>query len=326
MGGPAPLTVMYVGNFRPAHSTETHLARTLEQMGHTVLRVQEDATSPQLLTRRLTSEDTDLFLFTRTWGKTVEASHLALLAKRGVTSVSYHLDLYLGLKRDGGIDRDPFWRTDWVFTPDGDPSSQDEFERRGINHRWMPPGVVADECYLTADVPLEREVIFVGSGKPHEVDGYHPEYSYRGQLLGWLEDTYGSRYSHHGARGQSVRGAELNRMYASTRVAVGDSLVKGFTHKGYCSDRRYEAPGRGAFQIFPRIDGLNDGFVDGETIVEYDFGDFGGLKERIDHYLAHDGERERIRRAGHALVREHHTYTNRLTRMFEILRAEGALS
>ena len=320
----SPLVIAYVGNFRPDHSTETHLARTLEQMGHKVLRIQEDATNPAQLTRRLQREDMDLFLFTRTWGKTVEMPHLDLLRKRGVPSVSYHLDLYLGLKRDGGIDSDPFWRTDYVFTPDGDPACQAEFERRGINHRWMMPGVVRDECYLL-DLPMERDIIFVGSGKPHELDGYHPEWPWRGQLLGWLQDTYGPRFSQHGGRGQPVRGDALNRLYASTKVAVGDSLTLGFTHENYSTDRPFEMGGRGGFPLFPYYRGIEKFFTDGVNIVLYKYGDFDGIKDRADYYIEHDAEREKIRRAYHEHVKANHTYDNRMAEMFDVLIREGAL-
>lgn len=292
-------------------------------MGHTVTRLQEDNLTPDDLTKALESDPGDLFLFTRTWGQTVQASHLDLLRARGVPTVSYHLDLYLPLARNGGIDSDPFWRTDWVFTPDGDPRSVAEFARRGINHRWMPPAVVADECYLAAGVQPSRDVVFVGSGPE-----YHSEWPYRGELLGWLDKTYGPRFRQYGGRCRPRRGHQLNRLYAGTKVAVGDALClmrDGIRWRTYTSDRRYEAPGRGAFQIFPRIDGLGDGFKDGANTVLYDYGDWDGLRERIDFYLANDAERERIRAAGHEHVKTHHTYGQRLARMFEILRAEGAL-
>ena len=315
------LRIAYVGNFKPSHSTETHLARTLTQMGHTVTRLQEDDLTPAGLTQALSRMDRpDLFMFTRTWGRTVTADHLAWLRTQGIPSVSYHLDLYVPLQRNGGIGTDPFWNTDFVFTPDGDKRSAAEFERLGINHRHMLPGVVRDECYIAEGVTPTRDVIFVGSGP-----GYHEEWPYRGELLRWLAKTYGPRFRHYGGRGQAIRGYALNRLLASTKVVVGDSLVVGFDWLGYCSDRREELPGRGGFQVGPRIGGLDDGYEDGVNTAFYDFGDFPGLRDIVDHYVANDGERERIRRAGHEHVKAHHTYDNRIARMFEILRTEGAL-
>jgi len=313
--------VAYVGNCKPSHSTETHLARTLTQMGHTVVRLQEDDLTPAGLTQGLQRMDRpDMFLFTRTWGRTVTGDHLSWLRALGIPSVSYHLDLYVPLQRNGGIGTDPFWNTDFVFTPDGDPRSEAEFTRRGINHRHILPGVVADECYIADGVHPTRDVIFVGSGP-----GYHSEWGYRGELLRWLGATYGPRFRHYGGRGQAIRGYGLNRLYASAKVIVGDSLVPGFTHEGYCSDRRYETPGRGGFMVHPRIGGLDDGFQDGVNTALYTFGDFAGLRDQIDYYLTHDEERELVRRDGHEHVKAHHTYTHRLSRMLDVLREEGAL-
>jgi hypothetical protein len=306
--------IAYVGNFSLPYCTEVHAARTLEQLGHTVHRLQENGFTPAGLAAALERLNPGLFLFTRTWGKTVRMGHLDRLRARGIPSASYHLDLYLGLARDGGIDRDPFWRTDHVFTPDGDPASAVEFARRGINHHYLPPAVVADECYL-ADVPLEHDVVFVGSRR------YHPEYPYRPALLDWLASTYGPRFRWYGAEnGGVVRGEALNRLYASTRVVVGDSLILPGRSK-YCSDRRYETPGRGGFMIQPWIAGIDDGFVDGVNTVFYQHGDFAQLEDLICHYLdpASDVARERIRRAGHEHVKVNHTYTHRLTAAFDTI-------
>jgi hypothetical protein len=323
------LHVAYVGNFVPAHSTETHIARTIEQAGHHVIRLQEDAHTPADLTRRLdqlrADGTLDLFLFTRTWGETVTLDLLTQLTAWGIPTVSWHLDLYYGLTgsmvagrpRQDGIGDDPFWRTDWVFSPDGSPEAAEFFAERGVNHRWLLPGVVEDECYL-ADVPLSRDVVFVGSRQ------YHSEYPYRPRLLDWLQDTYQDRFSWHGQPGSPVRGDGLNQLYASTRVVVGDSLLlPGKTR--YCSDRRYETPGRGGLLVQPWIDGIDDGYTDGETTVYYQHGDFSDLKERIDRYLDDGSGREAIRVAGHEHTRTHHTYTQRLATVLGVLRTEGAV-
>ena len=324
----ASYTVAYCGNYKQDHCTEVHIARSLEALGHRVIRLQEDGFTPEALTKALRAAPMDLFLFTRTWGQRVTLDHLALLRDLGVPSASVHLDLYVGLERGGpsdpksvhNIGSDPFWQTDWVFSADGDPSSQAFFESKGINHRWLPPGVVADECYL-ADVPLTRDLVFVGS-----LSRYHPEWPYRAQLGEWLSRSYGGRFEWHGRPGHPVRGAALNSLYASTRVAVGDSLCPGFTHRRYWSDRIPETLGRGGFLIHPEVDGMAEqGFVDGETLATYRYGDLDGLKAKIDHYLTDDADRERIRKAGHELVKTRHTYTHRMAEMIGTLRAEGVL-
>src|SRR5580658_6017552 len=119
------MRITYLGNFKEPYCTEVHIANTLDRLGHDVTRLQEDETQDPV-------RDCDLFLFTRTWGKTLTHDHLEDYRRRNIPTVSYHLDLYVGLKRDGDINTDAFWRTDFVFTPDGDPKSAQIFKEKGI--------------------------------------------------------------------------------------------------------------------------------------------------------------------------------------------------
>jgi hypothetical protein len=312
------MRIAYVGNFSQPFCTEVHIAATLRDMGHTVVQLQENGIHPSRLIKQV--EGSDLFLFTRTWGQLVNGDHLRQLRRLGIPSVSYHLDLYVGLKRDGGIDTDPFWRTDFVFTPDGSPEADAVFKAKGINHRFMWPAVFGREAYLV-DAPIEHDLIFVGSWL-----GYHPEWPYRQQLVQWLAKNYGGRFEVWGPQGKGlVRGDELNKLYASTAITVGDSLCLDFKHERYVSDRLFEATGRGAFMIFPYIKGIEECFEIGTELVTYKFGDFKQLAGLIDYYYSHAAARERIRRAGHERTKRDHTYTNRLTQMLEVLRAEGAI-
>jgi spore maturation protein CgeB len=73
----------------------------------------------------------------------------------------------------------------------------------------------------------------------------------------------------------------------------------------------YETVGRGGFIIHPKIEGLDEEFEDKKHLVFYDYQDFDQLDGLIDYYLKNDSERESIRIAGHELVKEKYTYTNR---------------
>ena len=308
------MKILYVGNFTQPHCTEVHLAATLEDMGHSVTRVQEDPrNAPHLL------EDVkqhDLFLFTRTWSNLVTLDHLAHMRNLGIPSVSYHLDLYVGLQRQDGLDNDPFWRTDYVFSPDGDPKSQEFFNGKGINHFYLKPGVYKAECVKAepnGDESLGGDVIFVGGGSQY----MHKEWPYRKQLVEWLEKTYGSRYKKYGSPERVVRNQDLNQLYANAKVVVGDSLCLDFNHPNYWSDRVYETIGRGGFIIHPFIEGMQEEFTDGYNIAFYRYGDFDGLKQQIDYYIENPKERERIQRDGLNYVRKNCTYHNRLQQMLD---------
>lgn len=302
------MIIMYCGNFLPSHSTETHISKTLTKMGHTVVQIQENFTDPNHLMERLKMESFDLFLWTRTWEGTILNEHLDILRHKGIPSVSYHLDLYVGLERDGGIGQSPFWRTDFVFTPDGDPKSAKFFEKQQINHHFISPGVFEDECNVFHVNP-DKDVIFVGSYN------YHPEYPYRHELINWLRNEYRENFELWGSHGLGeVRGEELNRLYGRTKVMVGDTLcLPG--HENYWSDRTPETLGRGGFLIHPRIKGMQKEYKDAVHLRYYDYGNFKQLKYLINYYLKHDEEREKIRDQGHDYVLNNQTYTHKMKQM-----------
>jgi len=313
--------IVYVGNFRnctPAgepFNTESHLAMSLEALGHQVVRLQEDKQTAELVGRRVAEERPALFLWTRTWPEKLRAGGLEMLRALPCPSVAYHLDLYAGLQRSRDLDSEPWWRCNYVFTADG--GSEEFWRAHGVNHRWAPPGVFEPECFLAEPGPERFDVIFVGSGS----NGYHPEWPYRRRLIDWLCDTYGPRFTAfgRGGREECVRGRALNRLYASAKVVVGDSLCLGFDHPRYWSDRIPETLGRGGFLIHPAIPGLADYFRAGVHLATYTFGDFDGLRRTIDHYLVADEEREQIRRTGHQYAKMTATYTVRMLWLLQTL-------
>lgn len=317
------MKIAYVGNFSLDFTTETHIAKTLEKMGHEVVRIQETPEANPGWLESLLPSDTQMFLYTRTWGKMVTLLDLAKLKTLNIPSASYHLDLYVGLSRQSGIEADPFWRTEYVFSADGDPDSQAFFESKGINHYWLLPAVYEDECVMLPpnnDITLGGDVIFVGGGAEYG----HPEWSYRHDLVKHLYERYGARYRKYGHPQRSVRGMELNQLYANAKISVGDSVNIGFTHKNYTSDRLFESMGRGAFTIYPRIEGVAEIFEEGVNAVFYEHGNFNDLDSKIDYYLTHPDEREAIRKAGYAFVKSSQTYTQRLQELLDKITDEGA--
>lgn len=324
--------IAYLGNFQHPWCTEVHLARELEGLGHAVHRIQEppggaEATFLPVIETQAGEFGADVLFFQRTWGLPAEATALwRRLEASGCLTASYHLDLYRGLAREERLHRDPFWTTGYVFTPDGNPESQEWFEAQGINHHYMPPGVVSDECYRGTFRPeLAHDVVFVGSL------GYHPEYPWRGEMIGRLESAYGDRFVRYGGdtgytvggkrHAGPIRGAHLNDLYASAKVIVGDSC---FAHRGqrYTSDRPWETTGRGGFIVNPRIDMLRH-LLPIPAIDYFEPADFGSLRAVIDHWLVTFDRDPALRTelTGTSLewVREHGSYRNRLAGALEVI-------
>lgn len=316
------MLVAYVGNFRPSHSTENHVAGSLRALGHDVLELQEDDQHVDTLAARVIDADAALLLYTKTWGldPTTTIEQWAQLEAAGIPTVSYHLDLYVGLEREAQLDFEPFWRTRYVFSADGGHAA--EFAAHGIDHEWLRAGVYRPECVdgKPSHALRRTNVAFVGSHR-----NYHPEWPYRQQLVKWLRTTYRGRFTAFPTGHVAVRGQALNDLYATVPVIVGDTLCPGFEHPYYWSDRVYETLGRGGFLIHPFIEGMQDEFVDGEHLRFYRFGDFEQLREIIDHYVAHPDEARAIARHGQSFVRDHCSYEARVSDMLDKLIAKGAL-
>lgn len=324
------MIISYVGNRKnkasdgKSFNTENHIALTLEKLGHTVNFIQEDeipfAALPEMV------KGSDMFLWTRTWPDKVIHADLRAIEAMGIPTVSFHLDLYSNIARDGGMSiKSPFWSTQYVFSPEGSAKAKEVFKSNGINQFYLPPGVFEDECYIAEPVEeFKHDIVFVGGG-----NYIHGEWPYRGQLLNWLRQTYGDRFVKYGNPERTIRGEELNKLYSSCKIVIGDSLCKDFTDEYYWSDRVFETTGRGGFLIHPYIKGLEEHFIldmhGMEELITYEYGNFSLLQKQIDRFLRNDTWREEVRLAGHNRTKTTNTYTQRMEQMLGVLRDEGAI-
>jgi hypothetical protein len=280
-------------------------------MGHQVRRIQEGSHGAEILAAARFS---DLFIWIHSHGHPPTTflpinNVLSQLRVNHVPSITYHLDLFKGIpERFVEYKSHPYmWGLDHFFSVD--PALVEHINNDStsltIGH-YLTPGVFEPECYISEERLAEPPVIFVGSYN------YHNRWPYRRQLIDWLKNEYGDRFKGYGPDfGKSYRGRELNQLYASSKIVVGDTYCPNFSYRAYWSDRTPETLGRGGFLIHPWIEGMDDFYTDHEHLVYYDYGDFDQLRYLIDYYLEHDDEREAIRLAGHRHVKENHTFTNR---------------
>lgn len=300
--------ITFLGNFRVDYTTETHHAKTLEDLGHDVVRLQESEVTAQTVLK--SAMDSNLFVWVHThgWstpGKFTMEDVLLELKKQKIPTMTYHLDLWLGLSRQKDLRSHAVYQhIDNFFTVD--KHMADWFnENTSVKGHYLPAGVYDKEC-VYVPTKLREEVIFVGSKT------YHPEWPYRPKLIRFLMRVYGSRFNLYGREGLGVvRGQQLNELYASTKIVVGDTLCPDFNYSDYWSDRIYETIGRGGFIIHPYIKGLEREFEDKKHLVFYEYGNWEQLQELVNYYLKNDEEREEIRKAGHELVKNNYTYKNR---------------
>ena len=307
------MRICFLGNFAVPYSSETHHARSLQTLGHEVIRLQEPSTAVSVITEQALRSDAFVWIHTHGWDTPGIDFALRAIKNAGIPTLTYHLDLWWGLQRQKDVRSSPYWDLDHFFTVDKKMADW-LTDNTPVKGHYLPAGVFDEECFISTEPsPFANDVIFVGSR------GYHPEWPWRPKLIDWLRDTYGPCFTHIGGDGDSgtLRGAALNAAYSGSKVAVGDTLCLGFDYPWYASDRLFEAPGRGGFQLFPRIKGIPELF-DG-TMMFFDFGDFDGLKDLIDYYLEHDQGREALRTMCHEHVKKHHTYVQRWETILETI-------
>jgi glycosyl transferase family 1 len=300
--------IVFLGNFEPVHSTESHHKWTWEKLGHQVVALQENKTTTDAVVAAC--KDAQLFQWTHTHGfvpggTILLTEMLDRIHGLGVKTFSYHLDVFWLLnqwdKREDNIGKHPSWRVQHFFSTDGS-HDQAKWKSRGVNHHWLPPGVVESGCFEGSFQPsLACDVGFIGSVN------YHPEHSFRGIMVQALRNRYGSRF--RAFQGHRERG--LNDLYASCKVTVGDHCFAG--RPRYWSDRLPEACGRGGFVIYPLVEGLTIPTV---TYLPQNLPD---LFTKIDHYLERPEKREVIRKSCHEHVKKFDTYTQRLQEILKVM-------
>jgi hypothetical protein len=300
--------VVFVGNFDPAFSTESHHAWTWERLGWQVVRLQENRTTTEAILGACQGAQLLQITHTHGWnlgGQISPETMLQRVRDIGIPSFSYHLDLYFGLnkldKRDERTGQHWSWQVDHFFSTDG--GHEAEYAARGINHHWLPPGVVEYGCFKGQYCEVfASDIGFVGS------IGYHPEYPFRTRMVEALKKHYGPRFRTYAG----MREKALNNVYASVKVVVGDHCFAGIPK--YWSDRLPETCGRHGFLLYPRTEGITI-----PTALYYP-GNLDDLIEQIDYWLANEKQREEIRTVAAEHVKQNDTYTQRLR---EVLRVIG---
>lgn len=311
----------FIGNFEAPFSTENDRKWSFEKLGYTVIAFQENKTTIEDLRRHMHDEfysdpigiecfDVLFYSHTHGWEIPNLIEFFAECKEKKVPTVSVHLDRWAWLDRVTDVGKEATWFTEYLFMADGSPEAVELYNRHNLNWHYLKPGVVERDCYMAAPdhIKFPHEIVFVGS------KGYHHEYPFRPQLIEFLEKTYGDRFGHYGGGSKygTIRGHDLNVLYASAKIVVGDSCFGGRPY--YVSDRYYETRGRGGFLLHPEVEG-----VDKAGIMFYEKDNLGLLKDAIDLMLTKDSVREEAREVGFQWVKHQETYTNRAEEMLKII-------
>lgn len=313
--------IAFLGNFSVPYCSESQYRVELQKLGHEVIALQEtQATTEQTLKA---ASESDMFFWVHSHnapnpGNLTMLQVLENLRVRKIPSVAYHLDLYYGLDRWKEYENSDYFKVDYFFTVD---RKMAEWFNTNTNTLgvYLTGGAFTDQCYMADYDPLyASDIAFIGS------KGYHPEWQWRPQLIDFLRITYGARFTHWGGDGKElVREEKFNKVCASTKVIVGDSLSLNFNYPYYWSERVYNVTGAGGFILHPYIEGLEEEFdlddplLDPGELATFKFGDFDNLKRQIDFYLENEKRRSHVRHNGMERTWRDHTYLKRMGTILE---------
>ena len=303
------MNIGFIGNFEAPHSTENDRAWAFNSLGHNVTAFQESKVTADDIIGNLTG--LDLVVYSHTHGWQIEGLDRVFqsIRSRGIKIISVHLDRWAWLDRQKDVGKEATWKVDHMFMADASPEAEELYDKFKLSWSYLKPGVDERGTYMAVPDPVRypHEIIFVGS------HGYHKEYAFRPKLIDFLKKTYGDRFGHYGGDGLgTVRGHDLNVLYASAKIVVGDSCF-GDRPK-YWSDRVTETLGRGGFLLHPKVADLPLNLMG-----NYKAGDLNDVKDKVDLWLKQDNDRKKVRLAGFNHVKKHETYTNRAKEVIDAL-------
>lgn len=292
------MKIAYIGKFTNLYDEE-YIAKSFEMLGHEVLRL-PDNLGLRPMFRRIEEYGPEIVLFAKL--NVTEDGHLFIksLRAKGIKTVCWLFDLYWGYPREHRIRVDACFRADYVFTTDGGHS--EEWQKAGINHQCVRQGIYKEQCYIAQYGNEPHGVVFVG--------GENPVYPKRIKQISFIQKSYSDFRWYGRKHTDELRNEHLNSLYATAKIVVGDSVYSPF----YWSNRVVETLGRGGFLIHQAVPGLAEEYPD---LVTYEAGNYRSLREKIDYFLEHEEERQKIVTANFAFVKANYTMEKKCAELLE---------
>ncbi len=186
----------------------------------------------------------------------------------------------------------------------------------------VPQGLSSDE-----KKSYGHDVVFVGSYYPNRKDMFEALSDVDLGIWGALWD----RLPIDSAIRSKVVGLHTDvsvwtKIYSAAKIVLAVHFYQEGVPCDQASPKLFEAMACGAFVLCDDQKDARTLFKDGEHLVF--FKDAEDLRSKVEYYLAHPKERQRIASAGRAEVLAHHTYEKRLSGILDearALRKEGGV-
>ena len=214
---------------------------------------------------------------------------------------------------------------DWCLVPE--KSCLKDYEEMGARPIYCQEAANPN-FYKPYDVPLEYSVTFIG-----QAYGKRPDVARQIIDSGIDLKIWGQRWDEYAAQGVVPADAigapladiELVKMFSRSRINLGFSEVWQPVETServlQVRLRDFEVPISGGFYMVEQMEELEEFFRIGEEVVCYS--DRFDLIDKINYYLSHEEDRERIRKAGYERCLRDHTWQKRLDSAFKVMGLPG---
>lgn len=256
-----------------------------------------------------------------TGGYRINSRSIKILRDSGIVTVLWTTDAPRGFENI--IVAAPFY--DYIFCQGTE--AIELLNKAGMKDvRWLP--MACDpEHHRPVRLPKDEikkygsDIAFVGSNYPNRLDLFENLKGFDIAIWGpgWEVLPKNSILREH-IRGGALRPEEWRKVYNASKIILAphycDPDNKVFVHQ--ISPRIFEAMACGAFVLSDYQKDVFSLFMDGEHLVGFKTAD--ELTEKIQYYLHHSDEREKIANRGRKVVLKKHRYVNRIEELLSIVR------
>lgn len=277
------MKIVYFANHNnpnPGDRTEEHIATALRELGHEVLCIHENI--PEMVP----ASGYDMLLFHK-GGHNLSR----VLKKAGYPKVCWYFDKLWNDRH--------YWMLEVLPQVTMVAMSDEAWARRNPSGkiRIVHQGIGGDTTPGKPDPRYACKIAFTGS-----------VYGERQRWVDTLKKRYGEAFQTFG----SVFNRDLFDLCASVPIIVAPSYP---SEDYYWSSRIYITIGSGGFVIHPKLKGLEKEYKDGVHYAGYRTTE--ELFQKIDYYLAHPEEREKIRMTGYLKTKKYFTYKKRVEKVIK---------
>jgi len=248
-------------------------------------------------------------------GKNIHPQTVAKISQSGVKTINWFPDATTN------------WRSietlgpayDFFFTYD--PYILKMMREIGMsNGHYLPFAAdLEKDAVFPSQHDYQYDIAFIGSYEPGLYDA-RVEYLSRLKDLAlhiwgnknWLNTPLAKFY--HGR----PKDEEMPNIYRQSKIVI--NIDQQIPEEEGINLRPFEVTGAGTFLLNDPIKAdIRRLFNDGQEVVV--FKDAADLRSKVEYYLAHNVERERIARAGFERTKKEHTYLDRFSQMFNIVKS-----